>query len=371
MDNIIFIANTSWNLYNFRLNIMEEMLKEGYCVYALAPKDKYSIRIERKGIKYISTTINRNSKNILSNLLLIIRLIIIYRKIKPQIVHQFTIKPVLFGTLAARFAGINRIVNSITGLGSAFSRNNILRFFLTTLYRYIFSTKYVQIIFQNPDDRRFFAENKIGNPEQYHLIYGSGVNTDLFYPKEKKKDNNPISFALFARMIMDKGISEFIEAAFFVNKIYPKTEFLLAGGVDPGSSSSFSLESLKKKIIGGNGAIKWLGHIDDVKNIMTEVDVIVLPSYYNEGVPLSLIEAASLELPMITTNTAGCREIVKSNWNGLLIPPNDVSALIDAMIWMMENPEARLAMGKNGRKLVLEKFDSRIVVRQTVNIYRV
>ena len=110
---------------------------------------------------------------------------------------------------------------------------------------------------------------------------------------------------------------------------------------------------------------------DDVKNIMTEVDVIVLPSYYNEGVPLSLIEAASLELPMITTNTAGCREIVKNNWNGLLIPPNDVSALIDAMIWMIENPEARLAMGKNGRKLVLEKFDSRIVVRQTVNIYRV
>ena len=169
---------------------MEEMLKEGYCVYALAPKDKYSIRIERKGIKYISTTMNRNSKNILSNLLLIIRLIIIYRKIKPQIVHQFTIKPVLFGTLAARFAGINRIVNSITGLGSAFSRERILRAFLILLYRCLFSTKCVRIIFQNPDDQMFFEENKIGNSEQYHLIYGSGVDSDFFSPKNMQSRNN-------------------------------------------------------------------------------------------------------------------------------------------------------------------------------------
>ena len=365
MKTILFVANSSWYLFNFRQNLISAMAKSGYRVVCIAPQDEFSKKLQKICNEYHPIKLNRKNLNPFFEFSFFIRLFFQIRNIRPEIVHLFTIKPVIWGTLASRILKVRKIVAAITGLGFVFS-NGILRLVVTRLYRFVFKSNKVQVIFQNPDDLDVFSHQNLVKKTQCHLILGSGVDTSLFCPPVEKHDDGIVRFVLFARMIREKGIAEFISAAHAVNQNYPKTEFILAGDLDKGNPSGISKEWMKDAT---SDVVRWLGHVENVKEIMAKSDVAVLPTYYREGVPRSLIEAASSGLPIITTTIPGCREIVKDGENGYLIPPKDVEKLKQAMIMLIENPELREKFGKRGRQIVLEKFDQKFVIKQTKSVY--
>lgn len=368
VGKILYVANTSWYLYNFRRSLMEKMIELGYRVSAAAPRDDYSRKLEQVGIHYINLSMSRNSKNPFVDLMLLLRLLNLYTRNKFDLIHHFTPKIVIYGSFAARVAGLKSVVNSVTGLGHTFAKNGLLKHIVSKMYKVAFSGS-SHIIFQNIDNQKMFLRNKIVLRKATHLVKGSGVNTDHFSPGMNKTqlDNN-VRFSLIARLIWDKGVREFVEAAKIVKGRCPLAHFALIGNPDEGNPNAVSQRYLAK--LKDVEAIRWTGHTDDVKTAIQNSDVIVLPSSYGEGVPRTLIEGASMAKPLVTTNVPGCREIVDHNINGLLIPPNDVNALIDAMLKLANNPEMRYQMGQNGRKKVLEEFDEKIVIQKTLEIYK-
>lgn len=368
VGEILYIANTSWYLYNFRRSLMEKMIELGYRVSAAAPWDDYSRRLEEVGIHYINLSMSRSSKNPFVDLILLLRLLNLYTRNKFDLIHHFTPKIVIYGSFAARVAGLKSVVNAVTGLGHTFAKKGLLRYLVSKMYKVAFSGS-SHIIFQNPDNQKMFLQSKIVRRKATHLVKGSGVNTNHFSPGMNKTQlNNNVRFSLISRLIWDKGVREFVEAAKIVKEKCPSAHFDLIGNPDEGNPNAVSQRYLAK--LKDVKAIRWTGHIDDVKTAIQNSDVIVLPSTYGEGVPRALIEGASMAKALVTTNVPGCREIVDHNINGLIIPPNDVNALIDAMLKLANNPELRYQMGQKGRKKVLEEFDEKIVIQKTLEVYK-
>lgn len=365
---IIFVANTSWYLYNFRLSLMQHMVKRGYYIIAVAPRDDYSKKIEEMRIKYIDVPVSRKGKNPFVDLILLLRLIKLYKREKPIIVHHFTPKVVIYGSLAARFANIKNVVNSITGLGNAFVKGGILQNIVEKMYKIAFSENQ-QIIFQNPNDRELFLQHKTVSPKSIHLIKGSGIDTEYLSSSSNKiRSNDNITFTLISRMIWDKGVGVFVEAAKLVKKKYLSAQFVIVGGLDNDNPNAVPEKYLKEQE--ASGYIKWTGHIDEIKQLIDSSDVIVLPTYYREGVPRSLIEGSSMAKPLIATTVPGCWEVVDHGVNGLLVPPRDVNSLAKAMLKLAKDPELRYQMGQNGRKKVLEEFDDAIIIEKTLEVYK-
>lgn len=375
MKTAMFVANTSWFLYNFRLDIMLHMQRLGFKVLAIAPHDQYTKKIEKNSIKVIDIKIDRKGKNIINDLFFVIKLRKIYKTYNPMVIHHFTIKPSIYGTIAARLTKVPRIANSITGLGHVFIEKGLTQSLVKFLYKAAFSSRKVRVIFENPDDMELFLSNNIIQKKQAFLIFGNGVDSESFAienpeiktPTDFYKENKEIIFSLFARMIWNKGIREFVDAARIVNEHKKNIKFYLFGSVDEGNPASVSRDWLTQ--VAKESFIFWFDQVEDVKPYMKFTDVVVLPSAYKEGVPQALIEAASMSKPIITTNVSGCREIVKNNKNGLIVPPNDSKSLAEAMIKLAEDKDLREMMGKFGRKLMLEKFDARIVIEKTKEVY--
>lgn len=362
---IIYIANTSWYLYNFRMNIMSRLLNEGHQIYIIAPRDSFTLKLIESGYIFYESNIDRKSINPIKDFSLLITLIKFIKTIQPEIIHLFTIKPVIYGSIAGRFCGVKKIVASITGLGYAFKQKSPLKFIVITMYRLSLRSNNIISIFQNPDDRAFFIENDLILSKNSYVILGSGVNSRDFKPYLIKK-RDKLVFGLFSRMIIEKGVKEFVWAAISIQKNYNYCEFIIAGDVDYGNPHTLSKKWLNDHC---KGSIKWLGHIDNVKEIMKETDIVVLPTYYREGIPKCLIEAASMGKPIITTDTPGCREIVKHNLNGKFILPMDSVALVEAIEWFIMNKDQIKRMGEEGRKLVLRYFDEEIIINKTISLY--
>jgi glycosyltransferase involved in cell wall biosynthesis len=347
---------------------MLAMKKRGWQVIALSPYDECAKKIQEKGITYFDFPFKRKGRNPLSDLWMLIRLVKFYNQEKPKIVHHFTIKPVIYGTFAARICRIHGIVNLVPGLGFVFSQGGILQKIVEKMYRFSFSSR-VRVIFQNKNDLNFFVKTKLVNRRQTHLICGSGVNTNLYSLSHYPQDNSPreIIFTLIARMLWDKGISEFVKAAKIVHEKNPHTRFWLIGDPDRGNPSSIPLSWLKnlKRL----NYIKWIEHKDDIKPYIAKSSVIVLPSY-REGAPRPLIETASMSKPIIAADVPGCREIVKKKVNGLLVPKKNAALLAQAMLTLADNPAQRKKMGHASRKIALKSFDERLIIRKTIKIYR-
>jgi len=364
---IVFVANTSWYLYNFRLSLLKEMVASGWKVFALAPHDKYSQYFEIHGISFVRLIISRRGINPLKELLTIWRIYIVYNRIQPDFVHLFTPKIAIYGSFAARLAGIKNVVSSITGLGYAFINKGILHFIVKAMYKVAFQGV-SQVIFQNSNDKEMFLRYKLISPKKVYLVKGSGVNTEYFTSHvNDNRINGNITFALISRMLWDKGVGEFVEAAKSTKRNLPTGKFLLVGSPDSGNPNTVSEKYLEDQ--SANGYIEWIGHVDDVKPFIVKSDVVVLPSY-REGLPKVLLEAASCGRAIVATDVPGCREIVEHGINGLLVPPKDVSSLAEAMLKLAKDPGLRLQMGQNGRKKVLREFDDKIVIKKTIEVYK-
>ncbi|MBA7600152.1 N,N'-diacetylbacillosaminyl-diphospho-undecaprenol alpha-1,3-N-acetylgalactosaminyltransferase [subsurface metagenome] len=308
---IILVANTTWYLYNFRFPLIKELLSCGYQVFAASPEDRFVKQLKKNGIEHIDIKISRGGINPFNDILLIFQFLEIYKRYKPDIIQHFTPKPVIYGTLAARLSGVNYIYNMIPGLGYVFTGNGLKKFWLRKVVRFLFQRSLLfstHIYFQNQDDRNYFIQYNIVNKAKTSIVPGTGVDTKLFSPGKKVKKEG-IIFILVARMLWDKGIKEFVEAAYKLKKQYQDIDFWLLGPVyleNPRGILPEQLEEWNK-----DGVVKYLGMTDNVKSYLNKTDVVVLPSYYREGIPLSLLEAASMGMPIVTTDSVGCREVVE------------------------------------------------------------
>ncbi|MBT3216929.1 MAG: glycosyltransferase family 4 protein [Candidatus Marinimicrobia bacterium] len=368
---IIFSANTSWYLYNFRKKLIESMVSRGWDVILVAPQDAYYWKIKMPGIKYIGLPIDRYGFSPLHAWATVKSYYKIFKREKPDVIHLFTIKPVILGTIAARLAGIPKIVNSITGLGYIFTSGSRLRKIVETVYRSVLTSSRVDVILQNPDDEKLFQSFSRIQTTKIHLIRGSGVDLESFLLDGLKPpselDNHSIHFIMFCRMLWDKGVQEFVSAAELVKTHIPNARFHLIGGIETGSPNEVPKSWLVQ--FQTHDFIHWVNHVEDIRPWIAGSHVVVLPTYYGEGVPKSLIEAAALTKPIITTNIAGCREIVIDHYNGLLIPPNSVEALVKAMIHLGQDQILREKMGKQGRTLVEKEFGDGPVITSTSAVY--
>ncbi len=368
MKKIILVSRCSWTLYNFRAGLMRTLVEKGYTlVSAGATGDGFDKKINALGIPFIPLPIKRKSINPLGDIKLIFELFKLYRKERPDIVHHFTIKPVIYGSIAARLAKVPKIVNTITGLGFVFAdeTNVMLKRIVEILYR--ISLAFARWnFFLNRDDLKLFFLRRLVDSKTSVLIPGEGVDTNFFSPVDQNR-LGPVTFLMISRILKDKGVYEFIEAARIIKKNKKNTVFWMAGERDDRNPNVVPLKDIEKWE--SEGIVSWLGKVKDVRPIISESDVIVLPSYYREGVPKSLLEGAAMEKPLITTKAVGCCETVEDGVTGLLIPVKDPEALAGAMNTLIEHPEMRIRMGKEGRRKMKREFEEKDVIRKILKVY--
>jgi glycosyltransferase involved in cell wall biosynthesis len=368
---ILFFANTDWYLYNFRLALAKFLRAHDLEVVMLSPPGPYAKLLEGEGFRWIGVEMNRRSLNPHRELGLIRRLAAIYTAEQPDIVHHFTIKCVVYGSLIARWQGVPNRVNAVTGLGYVFAddgfRASLLRPLVRRLIKAALGGTGSRLILQNEDDVTAFIAEDLAEAADTHLIRGSGVDTRRFEPAGPPRKGRGMRVLLASRLLWDKGIREYLEAARILQSEQLDIEFLLAGTPDSGNPASVPPGQVTKWQQAG--VVKYLGHVSDMPGLMKEVDLVVLPSY-REGVPRSLLEAAACALPIVTTDVPGCREVVGHRENGLLVPPRDAQALAAAIRECYERPGERERMGRAGREKVLNEFDEHIVFTKTLDVYR-
>ena len=361
--HIAIVSNTSWYLFNFRAKLIEELIGKGYRVTAIAPLDNYSLRLKNIGCDHIDIHINNNGVNPFTDLKTLLNFYHIYSKMKFDLILQYTPKPNIYGTMAARMVNIP-CINNIAGLGSAFINGGIVRSIVRILYK--LSQVHARcIFFQNPDDLELFVRSGLVQPQKTDLLPGSGVNIDKFYP-EKKRGTDTFRFVFIARLLWEKGIREYVDAARILKKQYSHIHFHVLGLSDdsnPRSVSDLQMQDWKRE-----GLIKWFGHVDDVRPHIAEADCVVLPSY-REGTPRSLLEAASMGKPIITTDVVGCRQVVEDGGNGFLCKPKDAGNLANVMKKMVQlNDGQRTTMGQHSRMKMVKEFDERIVIKKYLDV---
>ncbi len=354
---IAIVLNTSWNIYNFRKGLIKSFINEGHEVVAIAPKDNYSDKLIEMGCDYHPISMDSRGINPIKDLSLIFELLRLYKRTKPDVILHFTVKPNIYGTLAAALLR-KPVINNVCGLGTAFIKKGFVTRIVSLLYKisFRFSNK---VFFQNWEDCTLFEKSGIVDPEKTDIIPGSGIDIAQFNPVSSKT-NQPFTFLLVSRIIRDKGIYEYIAAIKLLRQKYPELRFQLLGQKDPCHKHGIPPEMVDQWAEAG--IIEYLGTTDDVKRVIGESDCVVLPSY-REGTPRTLLEAASMEKPLITTNTPGCNSVVVDGKNGLLCSKKDPQDLARAFEEMYLLPkDQRDQMGINGRKRMEENFDERFVI---------
>lgn len=366
MKKIAFISNTSWSIYNFRLGVMKALRDAGYEVIVIAPQDEYSEVIKTKGFDYYDITIDNRGTNPLNDIKTIIYLYKLFKKLDIDLAFNFTIKPCIYGSIAAKLSKIKSI-SVITGLGYVFINKGFLQNIVKQLYKISLNFN-SQIWFLNKDDKDLFNNLSITSTffdinvlpssgidtnkfidKKVFILKGEGIDTESFSNKKINDSDNNLKFLLIARMLWDKGVGEYIEAARIINKKYPKVSFQLLGSLGVNNPSAISEEQMKLWV--NEGIIEYLGVSDNVLEIIQSVSCVILPSY-REGVPRVLLEAASIEKPIITTDTAGCREVVDDGINGFLCEVKNSKDLADKMEKMINlSLEQRIAMGKDDKRV--------------------
>jgi len=363
MAKVVVLSNHVSSLINFRGKLIEEMVASGHRVSAAAPDDvgSYRAALDRLGVRYLQVSLDRASTNPFSDLRSIRSLHDLLRGERPDVVFSYTTKPVIYGSLASSLARVPLVSSMITGLGYAFSGGGLKRLLVNRVARllYYHSLRKNQVVFfQNPDDMQLFRH--LGLVHAKHrvvLVNGSGVDVEHYRPAPFP--GTP-SFLLIARLIEEKGVRQYVEAARIVKSRYPQVRFRLVGFLDknPTSIQSWELESWQSE-----GVVEYLGRLHDVRPAIADASVYVLPSYYREGIPRSVLEAMSMGRAIVTTDSPGCRETVRPGINGFLVPAQDVEGLSLALERFLLQPELQQSMGEASRRLAVEKFDVRDVNR--------
>ncbi len=370
--DFIFVSNTSWYIWNFRINLIKELINKNYSILVVAPKDNYSDLIINTGCKFVEWDLNRSSINPILEIKSLIRIYKIYKKYNPRLVHHFTIKSCLYGSLAAKIINKPYVFNSITGLGHLFINNKIkhqiLRKLVLPIYRYALDYKNSKIIFQNQNNANIYKKYLLAKDKNLEIIYGSGINTNFFSPFDRKKSLNTKPIILFSgRIIKEKGIIELLKACSILWEKGHDFSLKIVGDFDNGNRSSISKKALEKYIKKKNNVI-FTGLIRDMKSIYSEADLVVLPSW-GEGLSRTLLEASAMECPIITSNVSGCNDIVQHGINGFLVPAKDENSLSLSIEFFLRNQSFSKELGINARKKVIERFDENLIIKKTIGLY--
>ena len=368
----MLFANTDWYLYNFRRSLALALMEQGYELLLLSPPGPYGEKLRALGLRWEPVPMDRRSLNPLREARLLAWLVTLLRKEAPALVHGFTIKCAVYGSLAARLAGVPARVNAVAGMGYVFTSNDakarLLRPLVRALMHAALDGRNARLILQNPDDVALFERAGFVDARHIRLIQGSGVDCSRFTARDKPRDpTQPWRVLLAARLLWDKGLAEFVEAARQLQAQGRAVEFLLAGDPDPGNPAAVPEATIRDWV--DSGVLHWLGQVDDLPALLASVDVVVLPSY-REGLPKGLIEAAACALPLVTTDVPGCREVVRDGVDGLLVPPRDGAALANAIARLHDDPALAARLGLAAREKALAEFDERIVIARTIAVYR-
>jgi glycosyltransferase involved in cell wall biosynthesis len=356
---IAIVLNTSWNIYNFRLNFIKSLLDEGHEVHTIAPKDDYTHYLVELGCKHHNVKMDSRGANPIKDSALIIELWSIYRSVKPDVVLHYTIKPNVYGTLAASMLRIP-IINNVCGLGTVFLKDNLVSKIAIFLYKISF--RYAQkVFFQNPDDLKLFVTKKLVKKEAADILPGSGINLQYFKAVSYKR-NPTFTFLMISRLITDKGVLEYVKAIRLLKEKGIKAKFQMLGAMDPEHRRGIRKEVIEQWI--KEGTFEYLGTTDDVRSFISAADCIVLPSY-REGTPRTLLEAACSAKPIIATDVPGCNHVVENNINGLLCKLKDEKDLADKMQQMSRFDDETLKdFGQRGRAKMEEHFDEKLVINK-------
>ncbi|MDH3377928.1 MAG: glycosyltransferase family 4 protein [Gammaproteobacteria bacterium] len=369
---IVLFANTDWYLYNFRKSFALRLVDEGYDVLLVSPPGPYGPKLRQLGLRWSSLPMRRRGLNPISELVVLWRLWKLFKLERPSIVHGFTVKCAIYGSLAARLSGVPARVSAVTGMGYVFASDDTQAVLLRPLVRGLFRASLgganARLILQNSDDVAEFERRNLAESSQIRVIPGSGVDLTRFGEQDHEdRLTATLTVLLAARLLRDKGLAEYAEAARTLLGEGLEAEFLLAGEPDLGNPSAVSEATVRAWQ--EEGIIKWLGHVSDMPSLLSRVDVMVLPSY-REGLPKSLIEAAACGIPLITTDVPGCREVVTDEVDGLLIPAKDPLSLISAIRRLHGDRDLARRLGAAARAKVLREFDEKIIIEKTIAVYR-
>jgi len=363
---ILFVSNTSSSMIKFRFGIIKKLISLGYDVFVIAPFDQYSKEIKDIGCKYFDIKMGASGTNPFYDLLFFIKLLILYFKISPDLIFHYSIKPNIFGSISAKILNIKSI-SIIAGLGYVFLNDNFLTKVTRKLYKFSlqFATK---VLFINKDDLEECINLCIINRDKTYLINGEGINTSFFYPMTNTSEKEYFTFLMIARLLKDKGIYEYVEAAKIIMARYKQARFELLGPIYVQNPACISVDEIQK--LHNDGVVFYYGEALDVRRYIANADCIVLPSY-REGVSMTLMEAASMGKPIIATNVPGCKEVVEDGINGFTCEvqnPNDLARKMEIMINL--SYEARSQMGKNGRIKMINEFDEAIIINEYLKIIK-
>ncbi|MBJ6143082.1 glycosyltransferase family 4 protein [Siccationidurans sp. BT559] len=362
---VAVVINTSWNIWNFRRGLVKALQAAGHEVLAIAPPDAYSARLESElGCRYVPILMENKGTNPLKDAQLTRRFLTIYKRERPDVVLHFTIKPNIYGTLAAKLAGVASI-NNVSGLGTVFLIENLVSKVARGLYRLAFRFPH-KVFFQNNDDRELFIRYGLIRPERTGLVPGSGVDLARFRPQPSadKAANAPFTFLMVARVLYEKGIVEYFEAARQLRTTLgpDQVRVQLLGGLDEAGGVGVPRATFEQWL--AEGHVEHLGTSDNVAEHLHRADCVVLPSY-REGTPKTLLEAAACGKPLVTTDVPGCRETVEHGRNGYLCQVRSADDLAAKLLLVAQlAPERLAAMGAASRQLAEEKFDEQLVLRE-------
>ncbi|GGK87478.1 glycosyltransferase family 4 protein [Rufibacter glacialis] len=357
---IAIVINKSWNIFNFRLSLVKALLAAGHEVVAIAPKDAYSARLVAEGCRFVPLPMESKGTNPLKDMLLVGKFLKAYKSVQPDVILQYTIKPNIYGSVAARLAGIPTI-NNVSGLGTVFIVENLVSKIAMALYRFSFQFP-AKVFFQNTDDKELFLERKLVRESITEVIPGSGIDTKRYLPAPQFKRQEPFVFLMVSRALYEKGLVEYVEASKILKAKYPQIRVQLLGAID--EEGNIGIKRTLVEQWAKEGWLEFLGTSDDVAGVVHGADCVVLPSY-REGTPRTLLEAAAMAKPIVTTNVPGCKETVIDGYNGYLCQVRNAVDLAAKMeqVYLLAEPELQ-AMGQNSRRLAEEKFDEKFVIER-------
>ena len=369
---VVLFANTDWYLFNFRLSLANALRVDGHDLFLLSPPGPYGERLRSLGFHWTAAPMERKSLNPFREALLLFWLAGWMRQVKPDIVHSFTIKCAVYGSIAARICGARRI-NAVAGMGFVFTNHSfkarVLRWPVKILLRLALAGRSARLVLQNRDDVSLFSDAAIVPSCLIRMIPGSGVDCEKFQPpssEQRASDLNPVKVLLAGRLLWDKGIAEFVSAARLLRGGTTSLEFILAGTPDPGNPASVPIEDVTRWQ--SEGLVVWLGHVDEMASLLMTVDIVVLPSY-REGLPKSLIEAAACARALIATDVPGCRDVIDHEVNGLLVNVRDTADLANAILRLAVDADLRSTLGQAAREKAISQFDENIILSETRILY--
>lgn len=365
-QKIVLVHNTTHYLRLHYLELINSILERGWTVTCVAPKDSAVPLLEQIGVSCVDLQFSRRGMNPFSEAALLSRMAATFRRLRPDTVLNFSIKPAIYGSIAAGWAGVPRICSMITGLGYVFLGQGSVRRTLATIvgvaYRNALSRNH-RVFFQNPDDAQYFTRHHMVDKGKAIVLAGTGIDTERFAPGTRPAPDQRVRYLMVARLLVDKGVREYVEAARLLSSRQEPARCALLGPFDD-NPAAIREDELKEWM--RDGVIDYLGETDDVSEHLLDCDVFVLPSY-REGLPRATLEAMSMGKPVVTTDVPGCRETVRPDINGYLVPPRDVDSLTQAMTRFIANRALIQEMGRASRSIATERFDVRKVTETVIN----